>query len=771
MAQRIRRAAVIGSGVMGAAIAAHLTNAGIPTLLLDIVPKDAPAQGAERYAIVKAGLEKASKAKPAPFMSRDRAALVSVGNLEDDLARLGEVDWIIEAAVENLDIKRKLWENVEKHAHPNAIISSNSSGIPMSLQIEGRSQAFRERFIGAHFFNPPRYLFLLELIPTKDTKPEIIEELKSFGDRVLGKGIVIANDVPGFVANRVGVFSLMHAVRVMFDMKLTPDTVDALTGPLIGRPKSATFRTADISGLDVLTSVAGNLAKATGEDFAIPAPVLQMAEKGLLGEKTKAGFFKSTRDESGKRAILTLNFDTFEYENKGKVKIAEIETIRGMESAADRMKALLALDNYVGEFMRRTTYPMMHYAASKVGVVADSFVEIDNGLKWGFGWELGPFEIFDILGVKEVAAVFEKEGMSVPAVVAERIKSGSNSFYDASKPRPRAEGVIILSDVRKNKASIVKTTSDASLVDIGDGVLLLEFHAKMNALGDGAVQMTQAALELVPKGFAGLVVGNQGENFSAGANLAMVLMAAQAKQWDMLDQAMIAFQGMTTSFKYAPFPVVAAPFNLALGGGCEVSIYCDAIQAHAELYMGLVEVGVGLLPAGGGTTDILIRFTDQLHPEAEPFEAVKRAFQLIATAKTSTSALEARELGFLNAKDRITMSRERVVADAKKRVLELAPGYVAPVKRSVRVLGEAAYANLSMAAWTMNEAKQITDYELHLARTIARVLSGGMQNYATVVSEDHLLALEREGFLKLAGEAKTQERIMATLTTGKPLRN
>lgn len=766
MAHRIRRAAVIGSGVMGAAIAAHLTNAGIPTLLFDIVPKE----GSDRYAIVKAGLDKATKAKPAAFMSRERVGLITVANLEDDLGKLADVDWIIEAAVENLDIKRKLWENVEKHASNHAIISSNSSGIPMTLQIEGRSQSFRERFIGAHFFNPPRYLYLLELIPTKDTKPEIIEELRYFGDRILGKGIVIANDVPGFVANRIGVYSMMHAVRVMFDMGLTPDYVDALTGPLIGRPKSATFRTADISGLDVLNSVANNLSKATGEDFTVPAVIATMVEKGLLGEKTKAGFFKSTRDDAGKRKILTLNFDTFEYEDRGKVKIAEVEAIKGKESAAERLKALLALDGQVGEFMRRTTYPMLHYAASKVGEVANSFVEIDNGLKWGFGWELGPFEVIDILGVKEVAAEFAKQGRDIPPVLQQRLDSGT-TFYDAAKPRPRAEGVIILSDVRKDKSRVVKSTSDASLVDIGDGVLLLEFHAKMNALGDGAVQMSKEAMKVVPTGFAGLVIGNQGENFSAGANLAMVLMGAQAKQWAMLDQAMIEFQGMTTGFRYAPFPVVAAPFNLSLGGGCEIPIYCDAVQAHAELYMGLVEMGVGLIPAGGGTTEMTIRFTEQLHPEAEPFEAAKRAFQLIAMAKTSTSALEARELGFLRQSDAVTMNRERVIADAKKRVLELAPSYVPPPKRMVRVLGEAAYANLAMAAWAMHEAKAITEYELHLARTVARVIAGGTQNFATVVSEDHLLALEREAFLSLCGEAKTQERIMHTLTTGKPLRN
>jgi len=434
MAHRIRRAAVIGSGVMGAAIAAHLTNAGIPTLLLDIVPNE----GTDRYAIVKAGLEKVTKAKPAAFMSKERAGLIQIGNLEDDIAKLSEVDWIIEAAVENLDIKRQLWEKVEAHAAPTAIISSNSSGIPMTLQVEGRSQSFKERFIGAHFFNPPRYLYLLELIPTNDTKPEIIEELRYFGDRILGKGIVLAKDVPGFVGNRIGVYSLMQAVRVMFEMNLTPDYVDALTGPLIGRPKSATFRTADISGLDVLKSVASNLGKATGEDFAVPAFVETMVEKGLLGEKTKQGFFKATKDENGKRKILTLNLSTFEYEDRGKVKVPEVESIKGLATAAERTKALLALDGTVGEFMRRVTYPMLHYAASKVGVVADSFVEIDNGLKWGYGWELGPFEIFDILGIKEVAAEFAKQGQPIPAIVQEHLDKTRSTTRRSPHRAPKA---------------------------------------------------------------------------------------------------------------------------------------------------------------------------------------------------------------------------------------------------------------------------------------------------------------------------------------------
>lgn len=766
MVHSFQRVAVIGSGTMGAAIAAHLANAGIPTLLLDIVPKE----GTDRNAIGKAGLERAIKARPASFMSAARQQLITVGNLEDDIAKLAEVDWVVEAAVENLEIKRQLWEKVEQYVSPDAIISSNSSGIPMHLQIEGRSASFRERFIGAHFFNPPRYLYLLELIPTKDTKPEVIEKLRHFGDVILGKGIVIANDVPGFVANRVGVYSLAHAVRTMVSMGLTPDVVDALTGPLIGRPKSATFRTADLTGLDVLQSVASNLGKTTGENFDIPDVINQMVSKGLLGEKSKQGFYKAEKSPDGKRKILTLNFTTLQYEDRGKVKLPEIEAIKGKSSAAQRIVGLLELDGQIGDFIRNTTFEMLWYASSKVGIVADSWTEIDNGLKWGFGWELGPFEIIDLLGAPQVAATLARHGRDLPPVLKEFAEKGKK-FYPDDKPGSLPDFFVVLNNIKKTPQNIVKSGAEASLIDIGDGVLLMEFHAKMNVLGEDAVKMALAAREIVPTGFAGLVIGNQGENFSAGANLGMVAMAAAGGQWDLLQQAMLNFQNMTCGMRSAPFPVVSAPFNLALGGGCEISVWSDAIQAHAELYMGLVEVGVGLIPAGGGTTEMLIRFTEQLHPEAEPFEAVKRAFQLIALAKTSTSAFEARDLGFLQSHDGITMNRNRVIADAKKRVLTMADAYVPPAPRTVKVLGEAAYANLCMAAWTMAEAKQITEYELHLAKTLAKILAGGTQNYVMEVPESYLLELEREAFLSLCGEKKTQERIMHTLTTGKPLRN
>lgn len=766
MSLTIRRAAVIGSGTMGAAISAHIANAGIPVLMLDIPAKE----GTDRNAYAKAGLERASKAKPASFMSKDRARLITIGNTEDDIAKLGEVDWIVEAVLEDLTIKRQLWEKVEKYAAPHAIISSNSSGIPMHLQIEGRSPEFRKRFIGAHFFTPPRYLHLLELIPTKETAPEYIQALSEFGDHQLGKGIVLANDVPGFVANRIGVFSMVKAMNIMIEMGLTQDVVDVLTGPIMGRASSATFRTADLSGIDIIYHVTKGLKDTTGEDFIIPDIINKMMEKNLLGEKTKQGFYKAARDEKGKRKILVLNFNTFEYEDKGKTKIAALEAVKE-KPLEERIKAGFAMQDANGEYVRRTTYELIHYAAIKLGVVADSYIEIDNGLKWGFGWEVGPFEMIDILGINEVISGLKALGKDIPQIIADKAAKGER-FYDADKPVPRPKGTIFLSDVKRDAKRILKGRDNASLVDIGDGVVALEFHTKMNVLTEDVAILIEEALELIPKHkYAGLVIGNQGEHFCAGANILGVAMAAQSGLMKELGVEMRKIQRGVRGLRYAPFPVVTAVHGMTLGGGVEMAMLSDDSTASAETYMGLVEAGVGLIPSGGGCTELLWRFNQQLHPEAEPFEAVKRAFQLISMAKVSTSAHEAKELGLLRSTDFISMNRERVLADAKRRVLELAPEYVPPMPRMIRVLGESAYANLALAIWGMHEAKYISEYDMHLAKSLARVLSGGLLNYATDVTEEYMHEIEVETFLSLCGEKKTQERIMAMLTTGKPLRN
>ncbi|MCS6808700.1 MAG: 3-hydroxyacyl-CoA dehydrogenase NAD-binding domain-containing protein [Bacteroidota bacterium] len=766
MSHNIRRVAVIGSGTMGAAIAAHVANAGLPVLMLDIPAKE----GSDRNAIAKAGLERALNTKPAAFMSKDRVRLITVGNIEDDIAKLASVDWVVEAVVEDLAIKRQVWEKVDAYVSPTAIISSNSSGIPMHLQMEGRSESFRRRFIGAHFFTPPRYMHLLELIPTKETEPKVIAELKYFGDHVLGKGIVIARDVPGFIANRVGVYSLMKAMNIMIEMGLRHDVVDVLTGPLLGRASSATFRTADLSGIDIIYHVTKGLQESTGEDFQVPAIIYKMLDAKLLGEKTKAGFYKATRDEKGKRKILALNFDTLEYEDRGKIKIEALEKVKE-QPLAERIRTAFAMQDEHGEFIRRTTFEMIHYAASKVGVVADSYMEIDNGLRWGFGWECGPFETCDMLGLETVIAGIQALGKDIPPILREYADKGQK-FYPEDKPMPRPEGVIHIPDIRRDKQRIIKGMDNASLLDIGDGVLLLEKHTKMNVLTQDVTALMELAIELIPKhGYVGLVIGNQGENFCAGANILLMAMAAQAGQFDAIDAEMKRYQATVRALRYAPFPIVAAPFNMTLGGGVEITMLADDRVASAETYMGLVEVGVGLIPAGGGCTELLWRFNQQLHPEADPFESVKRAFQLISLAKVSTSAYEAQELGLLLPTDIITMNRQRVIADAKRRVRELAIDYKPPLPRRIKVLGEAAYANLCMAIWSMREANYISDYDMYLAKQLARVLSGGTQNFITEVSEEYMHDLEREVFVELWKQPKTQERVMAMLTTGKPLRN
>ena len=747
---------------MGAAIAAHLANAGIPVLLLDL-----PTEGKDRNAVARGGLARAMKAKPASFMDAERAALVTVGNFEDDFPKLADADWIEEAIVERLDAKRAMWERVETVAKPTAILSSNSSGIPMHDQIQGRSDDFRRRFVGAHFFNPPRWLHLLELIPTDETDPEVFAMLRDFGDRVLGKGIVRANDVPGFVGNRVGVYAMLQAVRTMEKLKLGSDVVDALTGPILGRPKSATLRTADVTGLDVLHMVATGLAaNTTGEDFALPTAIVQMVERKHLGEKTGKGFYQRVKDAKGKSQILTLNFDTGEYEARPPVELPELAPIVKNRSALERTRMLLALDTPAGEFSRQTIFEMLRFAAEKVGVVAGEPSEIDHALKWGFGWELGVFETWDAVeGI-------EKHGGTVPAIIQKHLQSGQ-PFYPKNAAAEADPAYFSLAAYKAaHPAKVVKTSPGASLVDIGDGALLLEFHSKANAMGDDALAMMRAAIDgEVQKGFAGLVVGNEGQHFSAGANLAAMLQMGQEKRFDDLDKMISEFQSTVVAMRTAPFPVVAAGFGMALGGGCETLLASDMVQAHAELYCGLVELGVGLIPAGGGTTEMLIRFTQALPPGGDLFEAAKRAFELIALGKVSGSAIEARRLGFLRETDRITMNRRRLLADAKAAMLALARDYVAPARRKVWVGGEAVFANLRFAAQSMQLSGMASPYDVHLATGLARILSGGTLNHRAEVDEQLLLDLEREVFLELTGQPKTQERIAHMLKVGKPLRN
>lgn len=745
----IRRAAVIGAGTMGAGIAAQLANAGIPTLLLDI-----PGEGADRNEPARKGLERALKSRPAAFMLPERAALITVGNTEDDLGKLAGVDWVVEAILEKLDIKRSMLEKLEANVGPHTIVSSNSSGIPMALQIKGRGDDFRKRFLGSHFFNPPRYLHLLELITTKDTDPHVLARLANFGDQVLGKGVVLAKDVPGFAANRIGLYGVVRALKAMVDLGLTPDVVDVLTGPLIGRPKSATFRTMDLSGLDICYQVAVDLNQATGEDFAVPDWFARLIENKWLGDKTGSGFFKKVKGENGASKILTLNLDTFEYEDRGKVRLEELGPILKLPTPEARVKALLEVPGPIGEFTRRTQFELIHYAAGKVGEVAETAQDVDNAMKWGFGWDLGPLEMAEALGQDVTNAAFGKLGLDT---------------VQLPKRNPDAAGPIVLRNRKQNHT--VLSRPDARLIDLGDGVACLEFTSKANSIGSGVLEMFELAHAEVEKSFLGLVVGNQGENFCAGADLGMLLHLSSNARWEEIDQAVRAFQGMTSKLRYCPYPVVSTPFKMNLGGGCEVGLWSDACQAGSELYTGLVEMGVGIIPGGGGTTEMLIRMSQKVQPGADPFSGVRAAFELIAMGKVSASALEAKQWGFLTEHDDITFNQDRLISEAKTRVLELAPGYTPPLRRQVPVLGEAAYANLCLAAYMMHSAGQITEYEVHLARTLAKILSGGLMNRPDVVDEQVLLDLEREAILHLVGQEKTRQRIEHTLKTGKTLRN
>jgi 3-hydroxyacyl-CoA dehydrogenase len=759
---RIRRLGVIGAGTMGHSIAALAASAGIPVDLLDVPgPPDDPDAPARQ------GLERALKARPAAFMDRARSALVQLGNTTDDLGVLAECDLVIEAIIEQLEPKRTLYERLEKILPAHTIIASNTSGIPMAMLTDGRSDAFRERFLGMHFFNPPRYLHLLEIIPTRSTAPATIDRVRAFSERILGKGIVTARDVPGFVANRLGVFGMVLALRMMEEFDLTIDEVDLLTGPLLGRAKSATFRTGDLTGIDVLSHVADGLAAATGEDFALPDWVRTMVKNGQLGEKSGAGFYKKVGKE-----IQTLNWKTGQYAPAAKPESAPIGKALRLPLGG-RLKAALALDGTYGTFAREYLTRLSRYVVETAPKIAYHLPDVDHAMEWGFAWEAGPFKQLDLLGGALPAAAELHPGSARGGFYSADGTQVVSLEWNAMEPVQEPGGLLRIETLRRSGRALAESP-DAALWHAGDGVAVLEFHSKMNSLGEGVLNMLMKALEIVERDrLAGLVIGNDDpRTFTAGADLGMVAALAQAHDWTRLEEAVLLFQGCSMSIRSAPFPVVAAPFGLTLGGGCEWSLHADAIQAHAELYMGLVEVGVGLLPGGGGTKELLFRFAEELAPydEADPFEAPKRAFKTIAMATTSTSALEARGLGFLRDRDRISMNRDFLLADAKRRVLDLAPDYVAPPPRTIHAVGGAGLGNLHYAAWAMHEAGQASDHDVRMALEIARVLCGG-DGDARTVTEDDVLDLERDAFLRLLGTKETQERIAYMLKTGKPLRN
>src|ERR1035438_4569019 len=806
--KRIHKVAVLGAGTMGARIAAHFANAGVPSLLLDMVPPD--ADGAARNKFAAAGLEAAKKSKPAAFMDSSLARLVTVVNFEDDLTKLGEVDWIIEAVVENLDLKRALLRKVEGIRKPGTIVTTNTSGLPVGKIAEGFSDDFRRCWFGTHFFNPPRYMRLLELIPTAEADRALLDLVSNFCDVRLGKGVVLAKDTPNFIANRIGTFSVLNVMRLMQEMDLSIEEADALTGQDVGWPRSATFRTIDLVGLDILGHVVGNMTQNVHDErseLQIPTFFRQMLERKWLGDKTKGGFYKKVKGSQGKEdERMALDWKTLEYHPRQKPKFAALDMAKNVEETGARVRMLLGLDggaphkpDKANTFLWTALSDLWTYSANRIPEISDSVVEIDRAMRMGFNWELGPFELWDAAGVEATVARMKKEGRPIAANVEKLLASGQKSWYadDSKTPsgkrywdlrtgnlEPVAVPAGVWSvEVAEESNGVVKKNSGASLVDLGDGVGCIQFHSKMNALGADIISLILQSLKPGGPGdnFDAFVITNDAQNFSVGANLMLLLMSVQEEEWDEVDMAIRQFQGMTQAVKFSPKPVVIAPFGLALGGGCEVSLHAAARQPHAELYMGLVEVGVGLLPGGGGCKEMLLRAVDSaasIRPDVrgesvETMEAMKKVFETIATAKVSTSAHEARGLDFISSSDRVTMNRERVLSDAKARALELVrSGYEPPVMRTnIPAPGENILATLKLGVHLMRQGDFISDHELKLGTKIAEVLCGGNITPGTPISEQYLLDLEREGFKSLCGEKKTQERIQFTLKTGKTLRN
>ena len=799
MSRTIKRAAVLGSGVMGSAIAAHLANIGIPTLMLDIVPKeltdDEKAQGLSlqdpivRNRIVSNNKRALLKQKPSPITSKKTLDLIEIGNMEDDMDKLAEVDWIIEVVIENLEIKKQVLSQVDRHRKEGTIVSSNTSGISVEAMIADCSNDMKKHFLGTHFFNPPRYLKLLEIIPTKHTDPNIVDFMKQFSENVLGKGVVIAKDTPNFIANRIGTYGLMVTVQEMLKAGLSIGEVDSITGPLIGRPKSATFRTLDVVGLDTFIYVAKTVYdQVEGEEkevFAIPDFMKKMHEKGWLGAKTNQGFYMKQKGKDGS-VILELNPNTFEYEERKKLKTPGVEMAKQQKGTKNKVKTLISQSgDPASDFLWNVMKATFLYAAELLGEIADDITQIDNAMKWGFGWELGPFEMWDAIGVQKSVERMKKEGAEIPAWLEQFLEDGNDTFYQSKNGNVYfyADGEykqihfnqkeIHIKRLKEEKG-VIKKNSGASLIDIGDGVALLEFTSPNNAIGLDVIQMVNYAIEEVEKNYEGLVIGNQGKNFCVGANLALMLMEAQDHNFFELELVVRQFQNMTMNIKYSEKPIVVAPFNMTLGGGAEVTLPATSVQASIETYIGLVEVGVGLIPGGGGTKELYLKMLRGM-PEGVDFDLTKVAnavFERVATAKVSTSAEEARELGYLNRYDGISVNPDHLLYDAKQRVLALAKtGYQPPKREKIPVVGDAGYAAMMLGAKQMQQSGYATEHDMKIAEKLAYVLSGGRIKEGTLIDEQVMLDLEREAFLSLIGEPKTQMRMQHMLLKGKPLRN
>lgn len=804
----IKQVAVLGSGVMGSRIACHFANIGVKVLLLDIVPRELlPAEEAKgltleskavRNRIVNQSLDTAIKTNPSPVFSKKVVNLISAGNFDDDMAQIAKADWIIEVVVERLDIKKQVFEKVEQHRKPGTLITSNTSGIPIHLMAEGRSEDFKSHFLGTHFFNPPRYLRLLEIIPTPDTKPEIVDFLMHYGDKFLGKTTVLCKDTPAFIGNRIGVYSMLALTHLVEPLGLTVEEVDKFTGPAMGHPKSATFRTADVVGIDTFINVANGLAENAKDDeakgvFELPGYVKKMAENKWLGEKTKQGFFKKTKDEKGKTEILVLDLKTLEYRKQEKVKSSTLEATKPVENLGKRMKVYEKGKDKAGELFRAMHYPLFEYVSRRVPEITDDFFRIDDAMRAGFGWELGPFEVWDALGVEETVEKIKAEEKRVPghsgevaSWVLEMLESGHESFYTvkdgvkhfydiASKtyqPIPGTEEFIILDNIRDQKT--IWKNSGVTILDLGDGILNAEIHTKLNTIGGDVIQGLNKAIDLAEKEYRGLVIGNDGGNFSAGANIGMIFMLAVEQEYEELNIAVKMFQNTAMRLRYSSIPVVAAPFNLTLGGGCEFSMHADFVQLHAETYMGLVEFGVGFIPGGGGSKEFALRASDEFKEGQIVQNSLKDRFLTIGQAKVSTSAVEAAELGYLQeGKYAITMNRSRLIADAKAKALELADaGYTQPAPRTdIKVLGKQGLGIVYVGANSMKSGNYISEHDQKISEKLGWVMCGGDLSAPTEVSEEYLLNVEREAFLQLCAERKTLERIQHMLTTGKPLRN
>ncbi len=801
MKRIIKEVAVLGSGVMGSRIAAHFANIGCKVFLLDIVPKELTESEKKegltlndkkvRNRIANENLKNVLKAKPSPIYLESFSSRIATGNFEDDLKNLTNVDWIIEAVVENLEIKKSVFEKVEKFRKPGSLITTNTSGIPIHLMLEGRSEDFRKNFCGAHFFNPPRYLQLLELIPTPETSKEVIDFLMYYGNIFLGKTTVMCKDTPAFIANRIGVFSMMAVFKLMKEMKLSIKEIDTLTGPLTGKPKSATFRTCDVVGIDTLVKVANNIYHDCPDDearelFVIPDYVNKMVEKNWLGDKTGQGFYKKIKKDDGTKEILELDIDTFEYKQSIKPKFASVGAAKPVEDLKERLKVLHAAKDNAAEFLRMLSFNIFQYASNRIPEISDEIYRIDDAMRGGFGWELGPFETWDALGVKKMTQLMEEANLAPAKWVKDMLAKGFDSFYKVENGKkkfydinsssykiiPGKDEFIILDNYRENKP--VWKNVGATLHDIGDGVVNLEFQTKMNSIGTEILEAVNKSIEIAEKDFTGLVIGNNGQNFSVGANLAMMLMLAVEQEYDEIDLAVRTFQNTTMHVRYSSIPVVVAPHAITLGGGCEICLHADQVQASAETYIGLVEVGVGIIPAGGGTKEMTMRASDSYAEGIVEMPELQEKFMNIAMAKVAASAYEAFDLGiFKKGRDKITINPNKVIFDAKQAVLDIANrGYTQPVPRNdIKVLGRQALATLLLGAYSFRTANYISDHDRKIAEKLAFVMCGGDLTQGTLVSEQYLLDLEREAFLSLIGEKKTMERIQNILNTGKPLRN